>query len=106
MSFSSYPGTMVCTQLQGVNDLSTSTAFSGNPMRSHSVKNYANIPQILDVPNLIQSQVESWAWLKSEGLQEVYHEVSPIVDYTSKKYELHFLDHYFRDPKYSPTECK
>ena len=86
--------------------MSTSTASSGNPMRSHSVKNYANIPQILEVPNLIQSQLESYDWLKTEGLQEVYHEVSPIVDYTSKKYELHFLDHYFRDPKYSPADCK
>ena len=74
--------------------------------RSHSVKSYANIAQILDVPNLIQSQLGSYDWFKSEGLLEVYKEVSPIVDYTAKKYELHFLDHYFREPKYSPEECK
>ena len=59
--------------------------------RSHSVKSYANIAQILDVPNLIQSQLGSYDWFKSEGLDEVLKEVSPIVDYTAKKYELHFL---------------
>ena len=74
--------------------------------RSHSVKSYANIAQILDVPNLIQSQLGSYDWFKSEGLEEVLKEVSPIVDYTAKKYELHFLNHEFREPKYSPEECK
>jgi DNA-directed RNA polymerase subunit beta len=69
-------------------------------------KSYARIPQVLEVPNLIQSQLQSYEWFRADGLQEVYKEISPIVDYTSKKYELHFLQHYFRDPKYSPTECK
>ena len=70
------------------------------------IKTYARIPQVLDVPNLIQSQIQSYDWFKGDGLQEVYQEISPIADYTSKKYELHFLDHYFRDPKYSPQESK
>jgi len=70
------------------------------------VKTYARIPQVLDVPNLIQSQIQSYEWFKSDGLQEVYQEISPIADYTGKKYELHFLEHYFREPKYSPQESK
>ena len=86
--------------------MSTSTAHNGHAVRSHRVKNYARIPQILDVPNLIQSQLQSYEWFKAESLNEVYQEISPIVDYTGKKYELHFLDHYFRDPKYVPIECK
>ncbi|MDA1127707.1 MAG: DNA-directed RNA polymerase subunit beta [Chloroflexi bacterium] len=81
-------------------------ALKGQSMLLPDVKTYAKIPQILDVPNLIQSQIQSWDWLTSEGLIEVYQEISPIADYTGKKYELHFLDHYFREPKYSPQESK
>ena len=70
------------------------------------VKSYARIPQVLEIPNLIQSQIQSFEWFNSEGLAEVYQEISPIKDYTGNKYELFFLDHYFRPPKYSPEECK
>ena len=69
-------------------------------------KSYARISQVLDIPNLIQSQILSFEWFRTEGLSEVYKEISPIRDYTGNKYELSFLDHYFRDPKYSPEECK
>ena len=70
------------------------------------VKSYARIPQVLDVPNLIQSQIQSWDWFKTDALMEVYVEISPIEDYTGKKYELHFQEHYFRPPKYTPQESK
>ena len=70
------------------------------------VRSYAQIPQVLDVPNLIQSQIQSYEWFNKQGLEDVFREVSPIMDYTSKKYELHFQDHEFRPPKYSPQECK
>jgi len=83
-----------------------SPALKGQPMQLPDVKNYAKIPQILEVPNLIQSQIQSWDWLKAEGLIEVYQEISPIADYTGNKYELHFLEHYFRESKYSPQESK
>lgn len=86
--------------------MSISPAQNGHAMGLAKFKSYARIPQVLDVPNLIQSQLQSYEWFRSDGLQEVYKEISPIVDYTSKKYELHFLQHYFRDPKYSPIECK
>ena len=82
-------------------------------------RSYARISQVLDIPNLIQSQIESFAWFKAEGIEEVYREVSPIQDYTGTKYELSFVrgkypgteqyrphPHYFRDPKYTPKECK
>ena len=82
------------------------SARNGHPMALPSVKTYSRIPQVLEVPNLIQSQIESWDWFKADGLQEVYQEISPIADYTSKKYELHFLEHYFREAKYSPQDSK
>ena len=86
--------------------MSISPALPVPALKSSPVKSYAQIPEIVDVPNLIQSQLQSYEWLKTEGLKEVYLEVSPISDYTGKKYELHFLDHFFRDPKYSPADCK
>ena len=70
------------------------------------VRSYARIAQVLDIPNLIQSQIQSFDWFKTEGLAEVYREISPIKDYTGTKYELSFLEHYFHPPKYSPEECK
>ncbi len=70
------------------------------------VKSYARIPEVLDVPHLILSQIQSYDWFKGEGLAEVFKEFSPIRDYTEKKYELHFLEHSFDDPKLTPTECK
>ena len=69
-------------------------------------KSYARISQVLDVPNLIQSQVQSFEWFKTEALSEVFKEITPIRDYTGNKYDLHFLDHYFKEPKDSPDECK
>ena len=69
-------------------------------------RSYARISPVLDIPNLIQSQIESFEWFKMEGLMEVYREISPIQDYTGTKYELSFLEYYFRDPKYTPEECK
>ncbi len=86
--------------------MALSPDLKGQAMQLPDVKTYAKIPQILDVPNLIQSQIQSWDWLTAEGLIEVYQEISPIADYTGKKYELHFLEHYFREPKYSPQESK
>jgi DNA-directed RNA polymerase subunit beta len=83
-----------------------SPAHNGHGVRVSEVRSYAKIPQVLEIPNLIQSQLQSYEWFKTEGLQEVFQEVSPIVDYTGKKYELKFEGHYFKDPKYSPLECK
>jgi DNA-directed RNA polymerase subunit beta len=83
-----------------------SPAHNGHGVRLSEVRSYAKIPQVLEIPNLIQSQLQSYEWFKTEGLQEVFQEVSPIVDYTGKKYELKFEGHYFKDPKYSPLECK
>ena len=76
------------------------------PRTSRYNKSYARIPQVLDVPNLIQSQIQSYDWFKDDALKEVFREISPISDYTERKYELHFHDHEFRVPKYPPVECK
>ena len=72
---------------------------SGAGSAAARVKSYARIPEVLDVPHLILSQVQSFDWFKTDGLAEVFKEFSPITDYTGKKYELHFLEHTFEEPK-------
>ncbi len=79
---------------------------NGHSLSKQDVRSYARIPQVLEVPNLIESQIQSYGWFREEGLKKVFREVSPIKDYTDKKYELHFREHNFGEPKYSPQECK
>ncbi len=79
---------------------------NGHSLFKQDVRSYARIPQVLEVPNLIESQIHSYEWFRDEGLKDVFREISPISDYTEKKYELHFRDHKFSEPKYSPQECK
>ncbi len=83
-----------------------SATENGHPLTLPEVRTYAKIPQVLDVPNLIQSQLKSYEWFTTEALTEVFKEISPIADYTGKKYDLHFREHNFKEPKYSPQECK
>ena len=53
-----------------------STDASNRPaIRKNS---YANIDSVLSVPNLIAVQLESFEWLKGEGLKTLFDEISPI----------------------------
>src|SRR5579884_2980444 len=69
-------------------------------------KSYGQIPDKLDVGNLIQTQLDSFEWFKREGLRELFNEINPITDYTGKNYELRFLDYEFGPPKFDEEECR
>ena len=43
---------------------------------------------LVDLPNLVEAQLNSYKWLLTEGLKEVFKEFSPIKDYSGKKFEL------------------
>src|SRR5690242_18265820 len=60
---------------------------------------YSRIPTVLEMPNLVQVQLESFNWFMREGLKELLDEISPITDH-HKKMELTFLDYRF-DPPWS-----
>ncbi|MSQ15058.1 MAG: DNA-directed RNA polymerase subunit beta [Dehalococcoidia bacterium] len=70
------------------------------------MKSYAKIPDVLELPNLIQVQLQSFRWFKEEGLGELLSEISPISDFTGNRMEMRFLKHDFKDPKYSEAECR
>jgi len=74
--------------------------------RPTAVKSYAKIPQIMEMPNLIKVQLDSYEWFKREGLRELFDEISPIQDFTGTKMELRFGGYEFGEPKYSEAECR
>ncbi|MBI2165078.1 MAG: DNA-directed RNA polymerase subunit beta [Chloroflexi bacterium] len=83
--------------------LATEHLHNGIPLAR---KTFARIPQVLEVPSLIEIQTRSFDWLKAEGIRELLTEISPIEDFTGNRFELRFSDHHFRAPKYSEEECR
>jgi DNA-directed RNA polymerase subunit beta len=69
-------------------------------------KSYAKIPQVLDVPNLIRLQMDSFDWFIGDCLPAFFREVSPIEDFTGGKLALSFVGHEFTAPKYTEEECR
>jgi DNA-directed RNA polymerase subunit beta len=69
------------------------------------VKSFAKLPETLEIPDLIQGQLDSFRWFQEEGLRELFEEISPIQDYTNTRLELHFVDYEFREPQHSIPEC-
>ena len=67
---------------------------------------YAKIEEVVDMPNLIEVQKNSYNWFLEEGLKEVFRDISPITDYTGNLV-LEFIDYRLEDKvKYSVEECK
>ncbi|MDD4859758.1 MAG: DNA-directed RNA polymerase subunit beta [Dehalococcoidales bacterium] len=70
-------------------------------------KSYAKLPQILDVPNLIKVQLDSFQRFMEDGLKQLLEEVSPIQDITGNRLELRFVAYELREPRpgHSEAEC-
>jgi len=67
---------------------------------------YSRIAEVLEIPNLIEVQKESYNWFITEGLREVFHDISPITDY-SGNLVLDLIDLTLDEkPKYTIEECK
>jgi len=71
-----------------------------------SRENFSHIPEVLPLPNLIQTQTDSFHWFVQTGLRELLDEITPITDFTGKNLELHFRDYYFEEPKFSEEDCR
>ena len=71
-------------------------------------KSFSRIPMIRSMPNLIQVQLDSFEWFKTEGLRELFAEISPIEDFTNKNLRLDFIvpDEPFGQPKFSEEESR
>ena len=68
-------------------------------------RSFAKIPDVMDVPNLIAIQTDSFEFFKGEGLAQAFHDISPIENST-KDMCVEFGKHEFGEPKYTVDECK
>ena len=68
---------------------------------------YQRQQEVLEMPNLIEVQRDSYKWFLDEGLKEVFDDISPIADYGGK-FSLEFIDFTFdeKDAKYNIEQCK
>ena len=77
--------------------------YYGDAMRM----SYARVKEVLDMPDLLALQTDSYKWFLEEGLYEVFDDISPITDYSGNLI-LEFVDFTFdkENAKWSISECK
>ena len=61
---------------------------------------------MIDMPNLIESQIKSFEWLRTFGLAETFKEFSAVKDFSGKKFELDFVDFTLDEPKFDESYVK
>ncbi|APC42353.1 MULTISPECIES: DNA-directed RNA polymerase subunit beta [Clostridium] len=68
---------------------------------------FSKIPEVTDMPNLIEIQLDSYDWFLKEGLQEVFDDINPIQDYTGNLV-LEFVGYKLdiENIKYTEEQCK
>ncbi|MDR3583628.1 MAG: DNA-directed RNA polymerase subunit beta [Candidatus Pacebacteria bacterium] len=60
----------------------------------------------VSLPNLIESQLDSYDWFLEKGFRELLDEINPIRDFTEKDLELSFKEYYLDEPKYDEVTAK
>ena len=69
-------------------------------------QSFSKIKEVLEMPNLLEVQLDSYKWFIEKGLQEVFDDIHEITDYTGNLV-LQFVDYAIEgEPKYSIEECK
>jgi DNA-directed RNA polymerase subunit beta len=68
-------------------------------------KSFSRLKHVLDLPNLIDIQRESFDWFLNEGLRETIDDISPILDYTGTL-AVEFGEYRFGEPPVSIQECR
>ena len=86
----------------------TSSALQDNRVVFPKTKSFSKIKTTLDVPDLIDVQMESFKWFTTTGLSELFEEISPIEDNQGQnpRFSLRFVDFEFEDPKLSEEYCR
>ena len=79
-----------------------------NPVLLKTDRKFFNhqIDQKVQIPGLIEVQVNSYKWLLNDGIRELLDEISPIQDFSGKKLELHFLEHSLGEIKYDAETAR
>src|SRR3990167_2274740 len=69
-------------------------------------KRFSSAPEAMDLPNLIEMQIQSYRWFFEHGLSELFSEISPVKDFTGKNLELHFGQYFLDQPKFTEAVSK
>ncbi len=99
--------TIVNTNIQGVKTSMEKSRISPVTAGKGIRMSYSRQKEVLEMPNLIEVQKNSYRWFLEAGLKEVFEDISPIADY-SGQLSLEFVDFQLceEDIKYSIEECK
>ncbi|MCI1633492.1 MAG: DNA-directed RNA polymerase subunit beta [Liquorilactobacillus nagelii] len=68
-------------------------------------RSYARIKEVLELPNLIEIQTNSYKWFLNDGLREVFEDIMPIEDFAGNL-SLKFVDYQLLKPKYTVEEAR
>ena len=68
-------------------------------------RSFSRIREVMEIPNLVEIQSDSFQWFLKEGLRELFDDISPIEDF-SGNLSLEFLDYSFDEPKYTVDEAR
>ena len=93
---------MICKIFGEVNNLAGHLVKYGK----HRVRrSYSRIKEVLDLPNLIEIQTDSYNWFLDEGLREMFEDIMPIDDFAGTL-SLEFVDYQLLEPKYTVDEAR
>ncbi len=73
--------------------------------KHHVRRSYSRIKEVLELPNLIEIQTDSYKWFLDEGLREMFEEIMPIEDFAGKL-SLEFVNYQLLEPKYTVDEAR
>lgn len=68
-------------------------------------RSYSRIKEVLDLPNLVEIQTNSYKWFLDEGLREMFEDIMPIDDFQGKL-SMEFVDYQLLEPKYTVDEAR
>jgi len=68
-------------------------------------ESFAQIKEVLEMPDLIEIQQNSYDWFLRDGIREMFNDISPIQDFTGNLV-LEIVDYKLDEPKYSVAECR
>jgi len=76
------------------------------PNKVQERKYFTTSHEAIELPDLIKIQQTSYDWFMETGLKELFEEISPIEDFTSRDLELHFMDYYLDAPRFDEVIAK
>nr|WP_082383917.1 DNA-directed RNA polymerase subunit beta [Lacticaseibacillus thailandensis] len=98
---------MDCRQyFRGVNNLAEQhLGHNVNYGKHRTRRSYSRIKEVLDLPNLIEIQTNSYQWFLDEGLKEMFDDIMPISDFQGNL-SLEYVDYQLLEPKYTVEEAR